>query len=64
MADLPLVVLPHPLSSKSEQEIRVLAEKTIEEVEFALAAGADEVAARYHLRVTPVDITLTGGFQK
>lgn len=55
MPDLPLVVLPHPLSSKPEQTIRDLAEQTFREVEFALQARSEEVAQRYHLRVTPFE---------
>jgi hypothetical protein len=55
MADLPLVVLPHPLSSRAEDVIRTFAAETLDEVEYALAGPVDGLAARYHRRVTPID---------
>ena len=44
MADLPLVVLPHPLSSRAEDVIR----------RFAAAAGKDRSFSRRRHGVTPV----------
>jgi predicted dienelactone hydrolase len=61
IADLPLVVLPHPLSSRAEDVIRGFAAETLAEVEYALAGPVDELAARYHQRVTPVDRTTVPG---
>jgi predicted dienelactone hydrolase len=53
MADLPLVVLPHPLSSRAEEVIRRFAAETLDEVEYALSGSVEALAARYHQRVTP-----------
>ena len=57
MADLPLVILPHPLSSKAEDVIRRLAAETLDEVEYALAGPVDGLSARYHQRVVSLERT-------
>jgi predicted dienelactone hydrolase len=61
MADLPLVVLPHPLSSRAEDVIRRFAAETLDEVEYALAGPVDGLAARYHQRVAALERTPAQG---
>lgn len=56
MADLPLLVLPHPLASLPAKEVRDLAEEAIAETQYALTASSENVAQRYRGRVSAADL--------
>ncbi|MDE3076052.1 MAG: hypothetical protein KGJ86_11540 [Chloroflexota bacterium] len=47
MADLPILVLPHPIGQLPNEEMRRIAEASLPEVEFVLGANAGEVARTY-----------------
>jgi predicted dienelactone hydrolase len=52
MADLPLLVLPHPVGQLPREAMRRLAAQSFAEVEFILTAPPEDVAAAYRTRTT------------
>jgi predicted dienelactone hydrolase len=53
MADLPLLVLPHPVGQLPHEAMRRLADQSFAEIEFILTATPEDVATAYQNRTTP-----------
>jgi predicted dienelactone hydrolase len=58
LAELPILVLPHPIGQLPREPMRRIAEASFAEVEFILTASAETVASAYRGAVgRPANLT-------